>query len=500
MRDFYDVLGVERTADQDTIRRAYRRLARKYHPDLNPAAADRFKEITGAYDVLGTPDKRALYDEFGDVCLKPGFDPVVARHAGLGRGASGGGGGGHHAGHNPPPSAFTEFFQNLNSPGSASGTRPYQGSAREPEPDSSGGAGGGFGEIPGFGNFGASSGTTAYRGSPGDRYDPSADAGSSYGTRPYEGSAGDRVDPDSFRGSASGTTPYRGSATEAGRTGFKRHTSKQEAYFPGKQYGDGGHSRVSGGARGADPYRSRMRTSRDTAPPAPKQQPTPSVRPNNDFSQQRSPYARHTPKRADRGGGTAYSTSSASPVPGTDISVTLEISLMESLRGTAREMYVERIAPNGHRHQEGMRVSIKAGVEHGEELRLRGKGNAGRHGGPAGDLLLTIHVDTPRHFRREGHDLYLEVPITLQEALLGSKIEVPTPDGVVRVQVPSGSSNGRRLRLRRRGVSVGNGQRGDLYLILRPTPPTADSPELRRLIAELERFYPPGGVRAGFEL
>lgn len=495
MRDFYDVLGVARTADQDAIRRAYRRLARQYHPDLNPAAADRFKEITGAYDVLGTPEKRALYDEFGDICLKPGFDPVVARHAGLGQGAMGG----HHSGHSPPPpDAFTEFFQNLNSPGTSAGTRPYQGSARgpEPEPDHRSGGGSNFGEIPGFGGMGASSGTRPYQGSPGDRYDPSAESGSSYGTRPYQGSAGERVDPSSFRGSTSGTTPYRGSATEAGRTGFQRHTSKQEAYFPGKQYGDGGRSPVPGGSsRQPDPYRSRMRTSRDTAPPAPERQPTPGRRVDQE---QRSPYARRNTRSTERG--PAYSTSSAAPVPGTDISVTMEISLMESLRGTAREMYVERTAHNGHRHQEGMRVSIKAGVEHGEELRLRGKGNAGRNGGPAGDLLLLIQVNTPRHFRREGHDLYLEVPITLQEALLGSKIEVPTPDGVVRVQVPSGSSNGRRLRLRRRGVSVGNGQRGDLYLILRPTPPVGDSPELRRLIAEIEQFYPAGGVRAGLEL
>ena len=124
MRDFYDVLGVSRTADQDSIRRAYRRLARKYHPDLNPSAAERFKEITAAYDVLGNPDRRALYDEFGDICLKPGFDPVVARHAGLGQGAMGG----QSAGGGAPPGAFEEFFQNLNSPGSAAGTRPYQGS------------------------------------------------------------------------------------------------------------------------------------------------------------------------------------------------------------------------------------------------------------------------------------------------------------------------------------------------------------------------------------
>jgi len=495
MRDFYEVLGVERTADQDTIRRAYRRLARKYHPDLNPAAADTFKEIAGAYDVLGDPKRRELYDEFGDVCLQPSFDPVVARHAGLGRGGGGGGGDDHS------PGAFAEFFAGLNSGGgggdsgggSAAGTRAYQGSARGPEETSTDHTNGA--EIPGFGGFGAASGTRSYQGSAGERYDPNDGfQGSASGTRAYQGSAGERYDPnESYQGSASGTTPYRGSATEAGRTGFKRHTSKEEAYFPGKSYGDGRASRASRSSqRQADPHRQRMRANRNTAPPPPSQQPTP-VPPRGG-----SPYANRMGRTAP--GGAAYSTSTAAPVPGSNISVTLEISLMEALRGTAREMFVERTLHTGRREQEGLRVSIKAGVEDGEELRLRGKGNQGRSGGPPGDLLLTIQVNTPRHFRREGHDLFLEVPITLQEALLGSKIEVPTPDGVVRVAVPSGSTNGRRLRLRRRGVSVGNGQRGDLYLILRPTPPTTDSPEVRRLIAELERFYPAGGVRAGLEL
>jgi DnaJ-class molecular chaperone len=483
MRDFYEVLGVVRTADQDNIRRAYRRLARQYHPDLNPAAADHFKEITGAYDVLGDVPKRALYDEFGEVCLKPGFDPVVARYSGLGTGARNGAGGGSGGG-----SPFAEFFENLSGSGTASGTRPYQGSSREPEHSGAPDA-----EIPGFGDLGSTSGTSPYRGSPGDRYDPNSSTGTASGTTPYQGSAGERYDPSSFAASASGTTPYRGSATEAGRTGFKPHTSKQEAYFPGKTYGDGARARAPD--RQSDPYSARMRSARDTAPPPPAQQPTPG-RPSSS-----SPTARPHASQMGRGAQSpSYSTTNATPVPGTDISVSVELSLMESLRGTTREMSIERTLHTGRREREGLRVSIKPGVEDGEQIRLGGKGNQGRRGGPAGDLLLTIQVSAHRHFRREGHDLYLEVPVTLREALVGSKIEVPTPDGMIRVQVPSGSTNGRRLRLRRRGVSVGNGQRGDLYLILRPTPPAADTPEVRRLLEQLERFYPAGGVRAELEL
>lgn len=118
MRDLYSVLGVSRGADQETVRKAYKKLARKYHPDLNKsaAAADKFKEINGAYDVIGDEEKRKLYDQFGEAATRPGFDAEQARRwqqaggmGGMGgfgrRGASsdfgfGGGGGGMGGGMN----------------------------------------------------------------------------------------------------------------------------------------------------------------------------------------------------------------------------------------------------------------------------------------------------------------------------------------------------------------------------------------------------------------
>jgi len=115
MRDLYSVLGVSRGADQETVRKAYKKLARKYHPDLNKsaAAADKFKEINGAYDVIGDEEKRKLYDQFGEAATRPGFDAEQAKRwqqaGGMGgfgrRGASsdfgfGGGGGGMGGGVN----------------------------------------------------------------------------------------------------------------------------------------------------------------------------------------------------------------------------------------------------------------------------------------------------------------------------------------------------------------------------------------------------------------
>ncbi|MDG1480819.1 MAG: DnaJ C-terminal domain-containing protein [Myxococcota bacterium] len=462
--DFYKILGVKRGADQNTIRRAYRQLARQYHPDLNPAAADRFKEITAAYDTLGDEKKRALYDEFGEICLKPGFDPVVARHAGLGRGASGGGGGGF--------GSFEEFFGHLG--GSSAGTRPYRGSDRGPEPESTPGS--------------TSSGTRPYEGS----QDPSAgwsgsSAGSASGTRPYRGSPGERVEPGTygsgFEGSASGTRPYQGS-------GARQSRKDNGGYRPGKHYGNG---RGTNTPPQPSPYNSRQTASRQTASgQLTSGQPT-SGQPTPD----RSFTARPPPASTQRE--RLYS-SAPMPTRGEDIALTVSISLMESLRGGTREVTVERAHADGRRGVEHLRISLKAGVCNGEEVQLRGKGHTGRHGGHSGDLTITIAVEASPHFRREGHDLFIDVPITLQEAILGGPIEVPTPDGPVRVRAPGGSTNGRRLRLRGRGVSVGNGARGDLYLILRPTPPSSTDPEVIRMIAELEKYYPREGVRADLKL
>lgn len=493
MRDFYEVLGVTRTAEHETIRRAYRRLARQYHPDLNPAAAEQFKEISAAYDVLSDPARRAMYDEFGDVSLKPGFDPVVARYAGLGQGR-----GGAAASSADPDlqgqrtDAFNEFFANLNrtgpSTGTTAGTTPYRGSDPGPDPTPAPGA-----PAPGMdgwgGGMGSTAGTTPYRGSAGERVDPSSFRGSTSGTTPYRGSAGERVDPSSFQGSTSGTTPYRGSAQESGYgTGFSR-SSQPDTYFPGKQYGDGGRPRsgapaaapsAASGTPSPDPYQQRMTGARPAGPAPSGPMPTPG--------------------RGGAGGMHSPYTSGPMPTPGEDLSVVVEISLLESLHGTARELTVERTLRDGRRQQESLRVNLKAGVSDGEEIRMRGRGHQGRSGGSPGDLVVTIQVRSTGSFRREGYDLHLDVPITLLEALVGAKIEVPTPDGLVRVMVPANTMSGRRLRLRQRGVSVGNGERGDLYLILRPTPPSSSDPEVRRLIEALERFYPRTGVRADLDL
>ncbi|HVM86106.1 MAG TPA: DnaJ C-terminal domain-containing protein [Candidatus Binatia bacterium] len=113
-------------------------------------------------------------------------------------------------------------------------------------------------------------------------------------------------------------------------------------------------------------------------------------------------------------------------------------------------------------------VKIPPGTVDGQTLRLRGQGGRGTSGGPSGDALIDIHVKPHRFFTRDGQDIRLDLPVSLSEAVLGGPVEVPTPQGKVRMQVPKGSDSGTKLRLRGRGVAAhGKMEAGDLYATLR---------------------------------
>lgn len=314
MRDLYEALGVGRDADQATIRKAFKKLAREFHPDLNkdPKAADRFKEVNAAYEVLGDEEKRSLYDEFGETSLRPGFDAIQARAYKSRYGGFPGGGGGR------------------------------------------GGFGGG-------------------------------------------------VDIEEVLGS----------------------------FFTG----GGGF----GGGFGGGPPR---------------------------------------------------------PVAGADVEHTIQISLLDAIQGKTESLTLRR--PGRATVQESLKVHIPPGVGEGQVIRLRGKGGEGQRGGPAGDLLLTVEIAPHPLLKREGADLSMEVPLTIAEAMGGGRVEVPTLDGPVRVNVPPGATNGQRLRLRGKGVPSAGG-RGDLYLVLRPTPPARTDAEALQLAAALDPLYD-GDVRANLKL
>lgn len=128
-------------------------------------------------------------------------------------------------------------------------------------------------------------------------------------------------------------------------------------------------------------------------------------------------------------------------------------------------------------------VKIPKGAYDGQTIRLRGKGAPGMGGGPAGDAYLTLRVEPHPDFRREGDDIHVILPITLDEAVLGGKVDVPTIDGPVKMSIPEGATSGRKLRLRGRGVERG-GQRGDQHVELKVMLPSEVDDDLRQFMKD----------------
>jgi molecular chaperone DnaJ len=140
---------------------------------------------------------------------------------------------------------------------------------------------------------------------------------------------------------------------------------------------------------------------------------------------------------------------------------------------------------------EWLDVEIPAGVSDGMRLRVPDAGNAGRAGGPAGDFFLVVHVEPHAFYGRAGEDLECVVPISLTEAALGGHVEVPTPDGVVTIEVPAGTQPGQRFRLRKRGMPRLDGKgRGDLHVEVKVVVPPVVGDRARGLLQEVAKLLP----------
>jgi DnaJ-class molecular chaperone len=175
------------------------------------------------------------------------------------------------------------------------------------------------------------------------------------------------------------------------------------------------------------------------------------------------------------------------PVSGQDLEQTVEISFEESVRGTTAQVQVMRRDGGVERLQ----VKIPPGVDTGSKVRAAGKGEAGRYGGLPGDLYIVIRVRPHAYFTRQGNDILCEVPVTLTEVLLGAKIDVPTIDGKITMTLPAGTQNGRRFRLRGKGVPAlqGNG-RGDHYVTVHIVLPDKLDVRSRQLLEEFAARNP----------
>jgi molecular chaperone DnaJ len=312
-KDYYEILGVPKDADEKKIKAAYRRLAREHHPDVNPddpAAEERFKEISEAFAVLSDSEKRARYDRGGHAAFGPDFNPF----AGLGFDFRGGG-------------------------------------ARA----------GGF-DIPDLSQI-------------------------------FE------------------------------------------------MFGLGGVGRG--------------------------------------------------PRRAARGG---------------DLQVEVRVPFEDAVRGSVLDFKVPRHAACAscggsgcptcggsglNRVEERLKVRIPAGINDGDRVRVAGKGDAGRGGGPAGDTYLVIRVTPHPAFRREGQDLLVDVPVSLSRAALGGTVSVPTLDGEATINLPAGTRSGQKLRLSGRGVPSRNSSPpGDLLAVIQIHPPKKLDARSKELLEELDRLHP----------
>ena len=305
-KDYYQTLGVAKSASQDEIKSAFRKLARTHHPDMvkpkeRAAAAERFKEINEAYEVLGDPEKRRQYDTLGADWERGGAQPPPGWHQ------------------------------------RAAGAGRRQAAA---------GAGAGPGDFE-F-NFGG--------------------------------------------------------------TGFSDFF---EAFF-----GSGGR--------------------------------------------QANPFASGRAAGASRG---------------VDVEADLMVPLEEALHGARRKITFRREGGKPQTYE----VAIPAGVREGQRIRLGGQGEAGMHGGPAGDLFLNVRLAPHPDFQVDGADLVHELELPPWQLVLGGEVSVPTMEGPAKMKLPPGSQPGQRFRLKGRGMPTAGGARGDLYVVLAVEIPKELTPKQKEL-------------------
>ncbi|MFO1532116.1 MAG: molecular chaperone DnaJ [Thermoplasmatota archaeon] len=178
-----------------------------------------------------------------------------------------------------------------------------------------------------------------------------------------------------------------------------------------------------------------------------------------------------------------------------------QVSACPECRGEGRRIQTacKQCRGSGHeRHRRSVTVTIPAGIESGQSLRVAGQGEVGGRGAPYGDLYVLVHVKADPRFERDGADLHMELPLTIPEAVLGTEADVETLDGAVTVTVPAGSETNRVLRLRGKGMPYLRGSgRGDLHVRLRVLVPGKVSDKARKLLEELEGELEGAGRKLG---
>ena len=397
-KDYYGALGVKPTATSDEIRKAFRKMARKYHPDVNPndkKSEEKFKEISEANDVLSDEKKRKIFDQFG--FYSDNIDPAAAEAAARGGGGFSGGFGDDRYSAGPRGGQEVPFdFGGFDFSG-------FQGGREQGRPqDPGGGFGGSFKDI----FSGMFSGAGKSRGS-----QPGTDL-------EYQ------VNVDFWTLIRGGTTRLEITRQEVCPTCKGKSTSGGSVDCP-----------VCNGTGQVTQMGGRMK-----------------------FNIQ-----------CPRCGGSGKVQNACATCNGAGV-VT---------------------------KREPLEFRIKPGTRDGQRIRLAGKGNAGTDGGSAGDLFLIIKGGTNPVFTRQGDDIYVTVPVTMTEAALGAKIDVPTVDTheggpKTQLKIPPGTQAGQKLRLREKGVpsATRDGARGDQIVEIKIVVPHLRDERSKEILREFATLNP----------
>jgi len=167
-----------------------------------------------------------------------------------------------------------------------------------------------------------------------------------------------------------------------------------------------------------------------------------------------------------------------------DIEHPATLTFEQAIHGTTLDLCLTPGGRTGSR--ETVSIKIPPGVANGQRIRVRGKGNPGRRGTPPGDLYIVCNIQPHPYFRRVGNDIYLELPLSMTEAALGTKVEIPTLAGRTVLRVPPGTPSGTKLRLKNKGVKPpGTKPQGHQYAVVRIIPPKPLSPRQKELLQEL---------------
>jgi molecular chaperone DnaJ len=392
-KDYYAALGVKKGASTDEIRKAFRKLARKYHPDVNPGdktAEEKFKTLSEANEVLSDPKKRKIYDQLG--FYSDNIDPAAAEAYARQGGTAGGFPGG------------------------------------QPSGAGSAGAGGVHFDFGGF-DF-----SDLFEGGRGKKSSGSAGSG---GFRDIFSSMFDRG------GAAAQEGPEPGTDLE-----YQVNVPFWTAIRGGVMKLNIARRETCGTCQGSG-----FVEAPGTCPQC------------------------HGKGTIEQTGGRMKFNVQCPRCHGTG----KNISACPTCHG---EGTIERIEP--------LEVRIKAGTRDGQRIRIAGKGNAGMHGGPPGDLYVIIKTGDHPVFQRDGDDIRLTVPVTATEAALGAKIEVPTIDGKTLLKIPPGTQSGQKLRLREKGVpsATKDGARGDEIVEVKVTVPMPRDERTKELLRELAQLNP----------